>query len=440
MEDHPTSEDFERFLQYSPRPSHRERNAQIVRHLLLDCEVCHQTLRELQAESALLARLLETPLPRTEGGGTVPSKSYNYDWAFARTERVVAASLAHGGPARGLLEPLTELSRLPEGEQIRKVSQGGRFTDPDFIETLVERSHAARYQSPKKTLHLANLARLAVEVCTEEEAGGAARMADLRAQAWRAYGNAQRICGNPLEAERAFRNSRQWYEKGTGSPWILAHLLSQMSSLRSLQEHYREAIRLAEESGQIYRELKNDHLLAGTMVQKAVYLLYSSHTEAAIEILLEAIPLIDREEEPQVFLAAYHNLARCYIGLDRPDEALATFVEAKPLYQQCRDPLILLRATWQEGQLLREIGHLQSAETALLRARKGFIEQGLGFEAAMVGLDLADIYAKLGRTADLRRILEEGIPIFRSLRVQQETLASLLRLRQAAGLEGDGQS
>jgi hypothetical protein len=90
--------------------------------------------------------------------------------------------------------------------------------------------------------------------------------------------------------------------------------------------------------------------------------------------------------------------------------------------------------------LLREIGHLRSAEAALLRARAGFTEQGLAYETAVVCLDLADVYSKQGMMDKLRRTIEEAMPIFRSMRVGREVLASLLRLRQAAGLDSPGQS
>lgn len=435
MEDHPTADDFERFLQASPHPSDAGNNSHVVRHLLTGCRTCHQTLDELRGGQALLSRVLELPLPQVEVDGPGPAKSYSYDWAFARAERAVAASLVHGGPARGLPERLAELYRLPEGEQLRRVSLGGRFAEPELIETLIERCHAARYQSPKKMLHLGHLAYLAAEACTITAAGSPERLSDLQAHAQGAYGNAQRVCGNLPEADETLTAALERWEAGSNSPWIEGFLLSQISSLRTFQRRFDEATQLAEEAGKIFQELGETQALAGTMVLKGVSLAYAGESEDAAEVLRQAIPIIDREEDPRLFLAAHHNLARCYIDLGRPDEALSLFVESRSLYQQCKDPLILLKATWQEGQLLREIGHLENAEAALLRAREGFIGEGLAYEMAMVSLDLADVYAKLGRTGDLRRTIEEAMPIFRSLRAGREVLASLLRLREVAGLE-----
>jgi tetratricopeptide (TPR) repeat protein len=434
VDDHPTTEDFERFLQCSPRPSNAANNAWVVRHLLKDCTACTLTLRELRESRTVLSRLLELPLPSE---GLQPVRTYNYEWAFAKMERARASFLAPR-PSHGLPERLAELASLPEGEQIRKVSLGGRFADPELIQCFIDRSHDARYQSPRKMLHLARLAHLASEACTTGAAGGDAGLAGLQAQAWGALGNAQRICGNLPEAEEAFATAFQKYSQGTDSPPILAQLLAKMTSLRIFQNRFEEAIRLAEESGRIFRESDNMHDLAGTMMQKAIALLYSGEAEAATDLFQRAIPLINKEEDPQLFLAAYHNLARCYIDLDQPEETLALFVEAKPLYEECKDPLILLRATWQEGQLLREIGHLRNARAALLHARQGFTEQGLAYETAMVSLDLADVYDKLGMTDELRQTIAEAMPIFRSMRLDREVLASLLRLQHTAGLDSPG--
>jgi tetratricopeptide (TPR) repeat protein len=435
---HPTSEDFKGFLQQPPGPSTAERNALIVRHLLVRCPVCLQTLRNMKQTKSALARLLEIPLPedkaRKEAGRTI---RYNYDWAFARAERALTSLLTRGRAPERLPRILAELSALPESEQIRLVGKGGRFADPSLVQLLLDRSHAVRYESPRKMLHLAQLARLAAESCSSEATGGEEQLWDLRAQTWGQFANALRVSGRLSEAEAAFSEARRFYEEGSGDPSLRALLLSQIASLHGFQRRFQSAIELADEAGSLYRELRKRHSQAGTLVKKASFYLYAGETERAIDILHEALPLIDREEDPRLFLAAHHNLARCYIDLDRPEEALAMYYHARDLYRTTGDPLILHRAIWQEGQLLREVGHLQSAEAALLRARQGFIEAGLGYEAAMVSLDLAEVYVKMNHTGMLRRTIAEAVPILRALRVERDTLAALLRLQQISEQQGE---
>jgi tetratricopeptide (TPR) repeat protein len=441
--DHPSTEDFEKFLRSSSRSIYRAANAQVMRHLLSDCTACRDRLNAMGWSQARLANLLHpvADSSRPGEGFSTPSpaeaETHDYSRAFAAVERRVSAFLApESHPMEKSVDLLlAELADLPASEQIERISGGGPYSTPPVIRGLIDRSHALRYRNADEMLHLADLARLAVECCPASAADGELKLADLRTRVWGAYGNALRVGSRPQEAEEAFATARDCRKQGTGDPVLRAWLSEKITPLAIFQGRFEEAIEMCEEAGQIYQELGESHHLASTLTQKAIASLYSGESERAIRALNQAIPLVDYEEDPHLLLAACHNLIRCYIDLDRPDQALAIYSETRVLYQEFDDPLILLRAAWQEGQLLRDLGHLRAAETALLRARKGYQEQRLAYEMALVSLDLATVYVKLGLGEEVKRTVMTTVPIFHALRVKLETLAALLQLQQVADQE-----
>lgn len=386
----------------------------MVRHLLRECSACQERSR--------------TQL-RPKGG-------YDYNEAFVSVERKLSDFFTEGRSYPVAAEILSvELGSLPKDEQKIRARNDPRFKSRELAELLIESSHATRYCNVSEMLHLAELAQLVSEACTIEDTGSASKLADLKGRAWGHFATSLRVSGRLSEAEEAITRAQRYIEAGTGDPPLRARLFEQTSSLRKTQGRYPEAIELAEEAAALYLEIGQTHNHATALVHKAVACQYAGMTEEAIAVLNQAIPLIDPERNPHVLLAACHNMVHGYIALDQPEQALSLYFEARDLYKEFEDDIILLRAGWQEGQLLRDLGYLTAAETTLLQARNGFVERNLAHEAAMVSLDLAWVYVKLGWFDRLKETAAEAIPIFTALRVGREALAALLQLQHAAGQE-----
>jgi tetratricopeptide (TPR) repeat protein len=438
LRDHPTVEEFKGFIRDASRSGSAERNARILRHLLAGCPVCRDQLQTMGWSPERLDRLVFLPgaFSGLKDTSKVAQSGYNYDGAFEKAETAITRFLAsEPEPVEPPEQSLAALDRISCSEQEKAVQEQDRFASPQLVQLLIDRGHAARYADPEEMLHWASLARSIADRCPPDSLGDPAKLSDLRARAWGHFGNALRVAGQLREAEEAMTTALQHLEAGTGDPVVRARLYEQVASLYTFQRRFDTTIELLEKAAEIHRQLGETHALARTMVKEAIAFLYSGEAESAVRILNQAIPLIDHEVDPHLLLAACHNLIRCYIDLDRPDQALSLYSETQELYREFSDNLILLRASWQEGQLLRDLGHLRAAESALLRARMGFTERGLMYEVAVVSLDLAAVYAKLGDTESLRQTAAESVPIFQALRVGRETLAALLQLQQVADQE-----
>ncbi len=434
FEAHPSAEAFDRFLLSTSQAGRYTDNPQVMLHLLSDCAVCRDRLSSMGWSKPRLARLLQLTakgdLPEAEA-----MPAYDYSRSFAAVDQAVSAFLApEPRTERPVATLLEELEALPAAERLERVASLP-FSTPGLIRALIDRSHAVRYKDTDEMLHFAHLARSAAEACSADQAGNPMRLADLQARAWGQYGNVLRVCARPREAEEAFSTAEKRRRQGTQDPMLRAWLLEREATLVIFQGRHDQAIGMCVEAGRIYQELGEDHQFATTLIHQGIAQVYSGEAERAILSLNQAIPLIDYEEDPHLLFAACHNLIWCYVDLDRPDQALMLYNEVRELFQEFDDPLLLLRATWQEGRLLRDLGHLRAAETALLRARKGYQEKGLSYEVALVLLDLAAVYVKLGLVEEVKRTVLMAVPIFHALRVKVETLAALLQLQQVADQE-----
>jgi len=183
--DHPTVKDFEGFLQNPARPDRGVQNAQMIRHLLANCAVCCAQLETMGWPSSRLEHLVHLAGHSSHDIDVErpAQNSYNYDRAFERAEWAVTEFLAAAPrSAHSVEQLLAELDEKPLEAQQQLLARDERFVNLQLIKRLIDRSHKARYEDTERMLHWARLAHNLSMLCNVETAGGAGKLADLRAR------------------------------------------------------------------------------------------------------------------------------------------------------------------------------------------------------------------------------------------------------------------
>ena len=91
-----------------------------------------------------------------------------------------------------------------------------------------------------------------------------------------------------------------------------------------------------------------------------------------------------------------------------------------------------MRLRWVEGRIALGTGEGPAAETAFREVQREFFELHMGYDAALVSLDLAVLYAQAGRLTELKSLAVEIMPVFESREVNREAMAALLMFQHAA--------
>jgi hypothetical protein len=140
-------------------------------------------------------------------------------------------------------------------------------------------------------------------------------------------------------------------------------------------------------------------------------------------------------DEPRLYLMGRHNLALYLAEAERFAQAAALVAADEELYQQYSDPWTQLRLSWLRGKIAAGLGETADAERFFCETRDGFVQQRNGYDAAMASLDLALLYLKEGRTANVLPLAEEMVEIFEAQDVHREALAAVLLFQEAARRE-----
>ena len=333
--------------------------------------------------------------------------------------------------AREAPELMARLAAMSFDEQWRAVGEDESFHAWGLCQLLLHESADSTRSDPALA---ADLATLAVRIA--ERLGDAYDpnwVLDLRAKAWARLGNARRVLGELKSADEAFRRAEELLGRSTtGDERVRAEIWDLEASLRRDQRRFDVALELLDRAIRFYRsDERHPHLAAHSLVNRASVLIEAGVAEAAVDVLREAEALVDAGHDPRLLLCLRHNLLDGLTKLGRYDEAQAILPDVEALAWQLGGGLDLVRLRWTAGRVALGLGKLGPAEAAFREVRDAFLEHRMGYDAALVSLDLALLYAQEGATAELKRLAAEIVPVFESHEVKREAMAALLMFQHA---------
>jgi tetratricopeptide (TPR) repeat protein len=341
----------------------------------------------------------------------------------------------HAGDAKEKEEAakrdFAELLRLPRADRLARIDRARvRFRGTALASLLLDESRRHMPLDAEKSYEFAETAEAVLR-----HSPGAPRASDLHALASTFLGNSLRARGLLKEAQQRFELARFLMRHGgVTDPAVVAEVDLYEGGLAIDRRRFEEAERLLNRSVHLYR-------VGGDLAQTAHPLLALGRLHAqrsqfsrAIEALQSAADRVDLRDR-RLALYIRHNLALYLCEAGSFESAAATLRETRDLYEEFPDPFTQLRLGWLDGKIAAGLGRTEEAERAFLDVRAGFLERKLGYDAALVSLDLAMLYLRQSRTAELQELAEQMRPVFEAEDVHREALAALLLFQEGVRQE-----
>lgn len=392
---------------------------------------------------SILKGLLKSLLPGRSSSGQpgkvlqLPGPVPDYASALERSaHNLLQRQIALDRERSDACSLVPELLRHRPERQRLILGNDRRFHTWGVLESLLEHSRDQILADSRESERLATLA-LAQTDHLDSGYYGPTRIEDMRARAWSTLGEARRLRSDFAGSGQAFDRARSHLASGTGDSLEQAILFESEAGLRRCQRRFSDARTLLLQALEIFVENGEEQRSGLSLISLAAVDRDEGEPARALPRLHEALRRIDRDgSEPRLLLCGQHLLADCLAAACRFLEARGVLTLARPLYRRFPDGWTQGHLRWLRGRIAFGLGQMAEAEAELLGARSILLARGATFEAALVGRELAALYARQERAAELAGAAAEAMRIFLDCGVACEARRTEVLLRQVEEIEG----
>jgi tetratricopeptide (TPR) repeat protein len=399
----------------------------VVRHIL-GCAACRSRV-------GCFAPVLddEEPVPSEAPEPALDVYDAAVDRALAGVGRHVAFWAEEKTHSERLLERARERPDLEDSGRFAGLS--ARTHGWAWVETQLALSFELRYRDPHRMLMTTFALTGALEDLGSKKIDRGRYtpgiLSALKTHVWIEFANAARLNHHYDDAEEALSNAAKLLNEETLDPFLAGRHLDIEASLRMDQRRLGEALDLLNKLHRHYLELGETHLAGRTLISKGIALYYDDRPHEAVSALREGLKRIDRQRDPMLRARASHDLLTALVEIGEFLEASEILLESGLRQAFIDDPLNLLKLRGVEGKIFAGLGKLHRAEEILAQVREGFLLQGREYDSVAVGLELAGVLLRQGRSAEVENLAEEALETLKDLPVSPEALRAVRYLRAA---------
>lgn len=386
------------------------------KHLLEVCPHCRKEWDAWQAEREAQAAVVQ------------------YDRAFASVEKKSTAMDEGAREAKRARRDFSELMALPfEIRKQRIMRANKRFKSVVLAEMFLATAKAHFATDAKQVWECAETAH-----CVLLHTPLSRRALDARVRSLAYMGNGLRANGDLAGADRLITQARVLIRsEGVTSTEVYAEIDLLEGGLRKNQRRLKESEELLSRSASLYQLVGQTLEATRTLVVLGALYYYQGNLAGAISTIRDALHTLSPEQDPFLYLCARHNLALFLCESGAFAEAADSTREDAPFYARFgeRWKRLRLRQDWLHGKIATGFGHFDDAERAFIAARDGFLDEGVGYDVALVSLDFALVLLLQGRTDDLKQLATALTPVLLAEDLHQEAAVALLLFQKAAWQE-----
>jgi tetratricopeptide (TPR) repeat protein len=322
-----------------------------------------------------------------------------------------------------------DLLALPVDSRIPKLHRARRrFRGVHLVYLLLAEAERFFTSDVGEARHFAELA---YEVAQHSAASFDALELLALSQAYIA--NSHRAGGDLREAEQQYVKVRHMSRHfAVSDPAVLARIDELEASLRKDQRRFAESAELLARAVLLYQSQgSHETEIARALVNLGdLYYVQGAYVRA-VEITEAALKCLNAETSPRLYACGRYNLALQLVELGEDDRAAALIESDREFFRRFPEPWTQLRLLCLQAKIVARQGDLLAAVRLFCEARDGFLAQGIGFDAAIVSVELALLYLQLGHTAAIKTLASELHQLFQAQDVHREAAAALLLFQQA---------